>query len=179
MPSDRTPRPFRASDLARRQPLDFQVEPDQATRAALAADLGIIEVRKLRFQGSLEPEGKRDWRLEGTLGATIVQPCIVSLAPVVTRIDDKVIRHYLAHWVEPDPGTEIEMPDDETIEPLGTEIDPAQVMAEALALALPDYPRADGAELGQAAFTEPGATPLSDADVHPFAELAKLKGKSQ
>ena len=36
------------------------------------------------------------------------------------------------------------MPEDDTIEKLGREIDLAAVMIEALSLALPLYPRADG-----------------------------------
>ena len=47
----------------------------------------------------------------------------------------------------------------------------------ALALALPLYPRAPGAELGQAVFAEPGTAPLKDEDLRPFAGLAGLKAK--
>jgi hypothetical protein len=44
-------------------------------------------VRKLRFIGTLEPEGAQDWRLTADLGATVVQPCVVTLAPVTTRLE--------------------------------------------------------------------------------------------
>ncbi len=168
-------RPFRAPDLARRVALPFRVEPDAEDRKALARRLGASAISKLRFEGELRPEGKRDWRLEARLGATVVQPCIVTLAPVTTRIDETVERRFLAHWSEPEPGSETEMPEDDSVEPLGAEIDPAAVMEEALALTLPDYPRAEGAELETSVFTEPGANPLTDEAVHPFAGLAKLK----
>ena len=167
--------PFRAADLARRASLPFRIEPDAEARAALARRLGANEIRKLRFEGELRPEGKGDWKLEAKLGATVVQPCVVTLAPVTTRIDETVERRFVARWSEPEPGSETEMPEDETAEPLGAEIDPAAVMEEALALALPDYPRAEGAELGAAVFTEPGAEPLTDEAAHPFAALGKLK----
>jgi uncharacterized metal-binding protein YceD (DUF177 family) len=172
MPS---PRPFRAADLGRREPLQFRLEPDATGRRALADLLGIAEIRKLRFAGTLAPEGRRNWRLEAVLGATVVQPCVISLAPVVTRIDEPVLRRYLADWAEPEPCSETEMPEDDTAEPLGAEIDPAQVMAEALALALPDFPRAEGVELGTGAFAPPGAEPLTDEALRPFAALARLK----
>jgi uncharacterized metal-binding protein YceD (DUF177 family) len=168
-------RPFRAADLARCVALPFLVEPDAEARGALARRLGASAIRKLRFEGELRPEGKGDWRLEAKLGATVVQPCVVTLAPVTTRIDEAVERRFLAHWSEPEPGSETEMPEDDSVEPLGAEIDPAAVMEEALALALPDYPRAEDAELGAAVFSEPGAEPLTDAAAHPFAALAKLK----
>lgn len=177
MPADTPSRPFRIADLARRGPQAFRIEPAVDERAALAAELGISEVRKLRFEGSLVPEGNRDWRLEARLGATVVQPCVVTLAPVVTRIDETVTRRYLARMPAPEaePGSEVEMPVDVETEPLGHEIDPAQVMAEALALALPDYPRAPGAALEQAVYAEPGVEPLTDAAAHPFAALKHLK----
>ncbi len=64
---------------------------------------------------------------------------------------------------------------DETREPLPAAIDLMAVAAEALALALPPYPRAPGAVLGDARFAEDGATPLSDEDARPFAGLAALR----
>ncbi len=169
------PRPFRAADLARRAELAFDIAPDDDAREALAGRLGLLGLRKLRFAGRLVPEGRRDWRLEATLGATVVQPCVVTLAPVTTRLDEPVARRYLADWTDPDPGSEVEMPADDSVEPLGTAIDPAQVMEEALALALPLYPRAQGAEFGEAVFGAPGALPLTDEAVRPFAPLAKLR----
>lgn len=170
-----TQRPFTAAQMARRAPLSFRIEPDAAARADLAGRLEASEIRKLRFEGEVIPEGKRDWRLVATLGATVVQPCVVTLAPVVTRIDDQITRRFLAHWSEPEPGSETEMPEDETTEPLGATIDPVAVMEEALALALPDYPRADGVELGSIAVTEEGAAPLTDEAARPFAALARLR----
>jgi uncharacterized metal-binding protein YceD (DUF177 family) len=139
--------------------------------------MGISGVKKLLFEGQLTPNGRGDWRLDATLGATVVQPCVVTLAPVTTRIDEKVTRRFLSRWSEPEAGSETEMPEDDTTEPLGSAIDPAAVMAEALALALPDYPRAEGADLGTAVFTEPGAEPLTDEAAKPFAGLADLKKK--
>lgn len=168
-------RPFGAADLARRAALPFRIEPDAASRRTLAGRLGASAIRKLRFEGEIRPEGKGDWRLRARLGATVVQPCVVTLAPVVTRIDEIVERRYLARWPEPEAGSETEMPQDDSLEPLGAEIDPGLVMEEALALALPDYPRAGDAALGAANYTEPGAEPLTDAAAHPFAALAKLR----
>ncbi len=66
---------------------------------------------------------------------------------------------------------ETEMPDDE-IEPLGQFIDPGEVAVEALALALPLYPRAAGAEL----VGDADAEPEPDETRRPFAGLDKLLG---
>jgi hypothetical protein len=44
-------------------------------------------------------------------------------------------------------------------------------------LALPLYPRAPGAALGAITATPPGAAPLGDAELKPFASLAALRTK--
>lgn len=165
--------------LTRRKPTAFTLTPDAQACTALAEQMDIVAVRKLRFTGILTPEGKRDWRLDATLGATVVQPCVVTLAPVTTRIETTLTRRYLDNM--PDlaslPEDELEMPEDDTVEPLHERLDLGEVMAEALALALPDYPRADEANLGEAVFAAPGVTPMSDLDAKPLAGLAALRDK--
>jgi uncharacterized metal-binding protein YceD (DUF177 family) len=51
------------------------------------------------------------------------------------------------------------------------------VLTEALSLALPDFPRADGAELGSQVYAADGVAPMTDEDAKPFAGLASLKAK--
>ena len=165
---------LRLADLATRRATPFELVPTAQERQAIATELGIVGVKKLRFAGQLEPMGRTDWRLQADLGATVVQDCVVTLDPVTTRIDEPVTRNYLANLPEPD-ATEAEMPEDDTAEPLPAVIDLAQVMIEALALALPLYPRAAGADLGDAVFTEPGANPMTDDDAKPFAGLGALR----
>lgn len=165
---------IRLSDLSNRKASDILLEPDATERAAIADVLGIPAIRKLRFHARLVPQGQRDWRLEARLGATVVQDCVVTLAPVTTRIDEDVTRSYLAQ--KPEIGaTEIEMPEDDTVEALPETLDLAAVMIEALALALPPYPRATDADAAEAVFTEPGKAALRDEDVRPFAGLAGLR----
>lgn len=165
---------LRLADLPHPKPTSFALGADAAARAAIAAELGIVAIKKLRFDGTLTPMGKHDWRLEGTLGATVVQSCVVTLDPVTTRIDEDVTRSYLADMPEVTSG-ETEMPEDDTQEALPETLDLAEVMIEALALALPPYPRREGAELGEAVFTKSGVQPLTDEDTKPFAGLAGLR----
>lgn len=167
---------LRVSDLPQNSQTAFEIVPDSAALSGLAKMLGVDALRKLRFSGVVGAQGTSDWRLDGQLGATVVQPCGVTLAPVTTRIDVPVTRLYLSDYVDPD-APEVEMPEDETIEPLGPWIDPEAVMIEALSLAIPEYPRAAGAALGETVLTEPGAQPLRDADLKPFAGLAALRSQ--
>jgi len=167
--------PVRLANLSPDQPQPVSFTPDAGTRGRIAARLGLGALRKFRFAGQLVPEGGGDWRLEARLGATVVQPCVVSLDPVTTRIDETVIRHYLRDMADQPDVAEAEMPEDETTEPLPDRLDIAEVAQEALALLLPTYPRAKGAALGEAVFTEPGHAPMRDKDSKPFAGLAKLR----
>jgi uncharacterized metal-binding protein YceD (DUF177 family) len=171
-----TTEPLVLARLSRVGEVRFELTPEAPARTALAKELDLEALRKLRFAGRLIPEGRRDWRLEADLGATVVQSCVVTAEPVTTRIDEKILRRYLADMPEPE-GDELEIPEDDSAEPLPLTLDLADVMAEALALALPIYPRAPGAELGEARFAAPGTAPLSDEDVRPLSGLAALRDK--
>ncbi|PJE29970.1 Uncharacterized metal-binding protein YceD, DUF177 family [Pseudooceanicola antarcticus] len=170
-----SPSAFAVASLPKSHPTAFSLAPDAEETAALAEALELLALRKLSFKGELKAAGKSEWLLTARLGATVVQPCSVTLAPVTTRIDEVVTRRFLP--VLPEAQTEegeIEMPEDETLEQLGSHINPAEVMAEALALALPLYPRADGAEMQVSAVTEPGRQAMTDEDAKPLANLADL-----
>lgn len=175
--SDMTPdtMQLRVGDLHAGRVFRFDLRPEPRTLAALAQDLDLRTIRKLAFAGALHPEGQRGWRLEAHLGATVVQDCVATLEPVTTRIEEDVTRRYTT-----DPGPQIqademEMPEDDSIEPLGQIIDLGGVLAEALALALPPYPRSDGAALERTTFAPDGVEPIRDEDMKPFAGLAALK----
>ncbi|GGH19686.1 Uncharacterized metal-binding protein YceD, DUF177 family [Cribrihabitans marinus] len=167
---------LRVAQLPQNSPTPFDLQPDRAHLDGLAEALGLLGLRKLRFSGEITAQGSRDWLLTGHLGATVVQPCVVTLEPVTTRIEAPVRRLYLEDW-QPPEAEEAEMPEDDEAEALGTVIDPGAVMAEALALALPLYPRKDGVGPGDTAFAAPGKEPLTDDDVKPFAGLSALRDK--
>lgn len=168
--------PIRLAALPRNADHAFLLQPEAEARSALATALGLQHLRKLRFSATLHPLDGEDWRLEGQLGATVVQPCVVTGAPVTTRIDTEVIRNYLADAPEPTEA-EAEMPEDDTVEPLPRVLDLESVMREALALELPDYPRAPEAEPVSHSARPPGAEPISEEKVKPFAALASLRDK--
>ncbi|MEX0305556.1 MAG: DUF177 domain-containing protein, partial [Leisingera sp.] len=81
---------LRVADLPQNAPTAFEIIPDKGTLAALAAELGVNALRKLRFTGEIKAMGKKDWKLSGRLGATVVQDCVVTLEPVTTRIEEAV-----------------------------------------------------------------------------------------
>lgn len=171
------------SALARRKKTQFNYRLESAQLKALIKDLDLSGLRKVSFVGNLGPAGKHDWVLNAELGATAVQPCAITLEPVTTRVKSEVTRRFVAELPDyADDSEEDEfggtaMLDDDTLEPLEREIDLWRVLSEALALALPEYPRAEGAEIGTLSVTEPGKDALKDDDLKPFAGLAALKDK--
>ena len=170
--------PFRVVSIAGRSATHFKFMPDVAARKAIAASLDLIDLPQMVFDGDIRPSGKRDMVLTGKLTALAIQPCSVTLEPVRTKVNEVVLRQYLADFEVP-KGEEVEIPEDDSIEALGDVIDAAAVAVEALALALPLYPRAPGAELGEAVFAGPGTEPLREADLRPFAGLAALVDKAK
>jgi uncharacterized metal-binding protein YceD (DUF177 family) len=165
---------MRLSDLPTGRPTPFSLMPNAPERKAIAQALGIVGIKKLKFDGTLVPQGRSDWTLQATLGSTVVQDCVVTLDPVTTRIDEEIQRAYMADIPEID-AAELEMSQDDAIDPLPDTLDVAQVMIEALSLALPPYPRSVGAELGNVAVTAPGIAPMTDDDAKPFAGLGALR----
>ncbi|WEF24230.1 DUF177 domain-containing protein [Paracoccus sp. S3-43] len=157
---------LRVAHLNPRAPTAFSLTPDADRCAAIAAELGISGLSKLTFAGEIRAEAGGAWELTGRLRARVTQPCVITLKPVRTALDEEVERHYSPHLATPQ-GDEVEMPDDR-LEPLGQFIDLAAVMIEELALALPEYPRAEGAELD----AEP-QEPAADTR-RPFAGLDRL-----
>ncbi len=165
---------LRLADLANRRATTFVVVPSAEENRQIAAHLDLRSLRKLRFAGEIAPLGDADWTLTATLGASVTQDCVVTLDPVNTRIDEVVTRTYAANLADPD-DPEVEMPEDDTVEPLPANVDVAAVMIEALSLSLPAFPRAAGADLGDAQFAEPGVDAMTDDDAKPFAGLAALR----
>jgi uncharacterized metal-binding protein YceD (DUF177 family) len=151
---------------------DFEISPDEREARAIAALLDVPSVRKMRLRGRIAQVAGGGWRLEAELGATVVQTCVVTLDPVTTRIEQPVRRI----WMPAEAATReiVVAPDEEDeVERLDDRVDLGLVAIEALALALPAYPRKPGATLGPAAEAELEA----EAERKPFAGLAALRAK--
>ena len=165
MTSDTT---VRLDDKRSRTARHLRYEPTGEALDRLVAEFELLGLRKAALTAELTPEGSRDWALTGRLGATVVQPCVVTLQPVTTRIEAPFERIYVDGLPEAKAGEEIEMPEDDRIEARPSVLHLDQLFAEVLALELPAFPRADGAEL-------PATVAESDEKPNPFAVLAQLK----
>ena len=170
--------PVSVGRLSPKAPFAFDLQPCDESLAQLQEELGLIGLRKMRLKGEITAQGTADWALSAQLGATVVQPCIATLEPVTTRIDEDVTRTFLKDWPdETDLGEEIEMPEDDSAERLGDDIDLFGVLREALSLSLPTYPRADGASAEVTEARPAGAAPITSIGDDAFSVLSDLKKK--
>ncbi|MBC6437816.1 MAG: DUF177 domain-containing protein [Rhodobacteraceae bacterium] len=160
--SDALPKDIRRiADLRKDRATPFALIPNAKGRVAIARELDVLALRKLRFDGTLNRIDEARMHLHGRLGATVVQPCVISLAPVTTRLEAGITRIYLAALPEPE-CTSMDVPWNDNEEPMPTHLNLADVMLEALVLHLPLYPRVPGAKLEaavHAAYTAPGTAP--------------------
>jgi hypothetical protein len=83
-------RPIAVRTLSRRQPHPFDLSPEPDEAGAIARFLGLQALRRLRFRGELAPSGAEGWRIDAELSAEVVQSCVVTLEPVVQRIEPGV-----------------------------------------------------------------------------------------
>ncbi len=124
-------------------------------RAALARRFGLLGLDLLRATGKIEPADGTDGkgaggllRLSGHLSAELSQACVVTLAPVASRIEEDFILFYS---LEPDSvGAEVVVDPEaeDPPEPLGPGgLDLGEAVAQQLAEALNPYPRAPGVAL--------------------------------
>lgn len=158
--------------LSAATPFRFRLEADAGALSGIARALELLSVDALNFQGTLTPRGRMGFDLSARLTARVTQACVVTLVPVPAVVDTEVTRMWRADVEEPQ-GDEIEVAADDGPERTPAEIDLGAVATEALALALPDYPRAPGAGL-----PERGTAPAGPEDrPNPFAVLKALKPK--
>ena len=164
----------RVIDLARLRDaaeFPFDIAPNEREAQAIARLMGARSVRKMRFAGKLAPLPRGGWLLEGRLGATVTQSCVVTLDPVTTRVEQEVRRRYLPETAPMGAEVILSPDEDEEIDPLPDRLDIGLVAVEALALALPAYPRKEGASLAEMGYGEETEV------VKPFAALAALRDK--
>lgn len=139
------PQRLRVAHLSPSRPNEFDIHPDQKARDLIAAELDLLDLPDLRFTGAIRASGADDWALSGKLTARVVQPCAITLEPVVSDLSEDVELIFSPHVATP-TEEEVEMGDD-SIEPLGAWIELGDIALEALALALPTRPLAPGAAL--------------------------------
>lgn len=165
-----------AADAIPPEGLTLDLEADAETLAALARRFDLRALSRLTAHLQLRREG-RDIRITGDFEATLVRECVVTLRDFDDVIAEPLHILYQAELDDADAeGIVVDAESGEDIEPLPEGgIDPGEVVAQSLSLALDPFPRAPGAGA-----VDPCALSAGSDDVapSPFAGLEKLRTKT-
>lgn len=158
----------------------FERIATETERAGVVKDLDIAGCPRLVVSYHIRALSGGRYRVEGHIGAEVVQSCVVTLEPVAQTIGE-------AFDVTFDPrdaeertvSSEREILSEPDVEPLADgRLEVGRVAYELLAAALDPYPRKPGAELEEVAAQAPAAGQDAGTSAqNPFAVLAKLKDK--
>ena len=170
-----------------RAPKTFRFQATEVECKRLAERLGIPAVESLDTEIVVRRAADgRSYKLHGSLSATVVQECVVTLEPVALPVQaefDMVFappgRSSIAATVEDDGGEVwIGALGEDPPEPLlQGRIEAGELVVEELALALDPYPRAPGAEMPAAYRDVEGPVAGEEERRQPFAALESLVKK--
>lgn len=180
-------RPFALAQLGEegRRDLTLEAAPDEA--GALAQRFGVSAVSQLKAEVRISGEAKEGLRASGKIKARVVQPCVVTLEPVESALSVPFAVRLVAEG--PTDGTstlfegEVELTEEEaegedTETYFGETVDLGEIVAQTLALHIPQYPRAAGADDEVRALMGQGdGAAMTPAGENPFAALASLKAR--
>ncbi len=133
--------------------------------------LNVLEAKKASFNGHLKLQVANQIFLRGTVKAKLIQPCSLTLEPVVTTIYKQLARTFFVGTNENKPMkksvselTEKSFDNDFILD----ELNLGDVLMETISLETPDYPKKSGASIR--------LTRSESIDrENPFSILSKLK----
>ena len=171
----------RFSEINQSKPFDFHFILSNQKVAELVKSLDLLSIKKVSLVGILFPLSINEWCLKAELRATVKQKCVITFQPIKTIVRETINRTFsplaLQNTCEADDDGTSPVIFDDTLHDLNNEIDLAEIIFEELTLILPLYPKIEGAKLGSYSVTEPGAKPLNEENMKPFAQLSVLKDK--
>ena len=133
--------------------------------------LNVLEAKKASFNGHLKLQVANQIFLCGTVKAKLIQPCSITLEPVVTTIYKRLARTFFIGTNENKPMkksvfelTEKSIENDIILD----EINLGDVLMETISLETPDYPKKSGATINL-------RSKENIAIENPFSILSKLK----
>lgn len=158
---------------------ELVLTPSQSERAAISGWLEIEGLESLKASILITRLAENEYSYDAKFEADVVQPCVVTLAPVPAHVSGEVQRSFRVRprsvgsrrkKPAPEPQViDISILDEDGPELLDSPIvDLAAPLLEELSLALDPYPRAPGVVF------EPPAEEVIPAH-HPFAVLEQLK----
>lgn len=155
------------------------IDADEAQRAALAADHGLLDVEKWRAELLVAPWKRNGVKVSGQVAADITQECVVTLEPLAAHVSEPVSALFfpensklgrLGFHGEGEVHLDPDGPDSpETF--TGDVIDVGSLAEQFFGLAIDPYPRKEGASLDSTAGDD------AEDKTGPLYEKLRLLGK--
>jgi len=157
-------------------PVEVRLEADEAERLGLATLWNVVSVGELKAELKISRWKRDGVRVRGTVKATIVQECVISLDPVDTVIDEEFDQLFVPEGsklarIPIQPSGEMVLdPEGQDLPEtfVGDVIDAGSIVTEFAAMGIDPYPRKPGLDF------EDHIEDTADNDVKPSA-FAALK----
>ena len=157
--------------LGREVEYEFNLVCSNDALKELSAKLNVLEAKKASINGTLKLRPEKKVFLNGKVTAKLIQPCSLTLEPIVTNISKKIWRTFS---IESNKNTSVKKSTFELTaksfdyDIIMDEINLGEVLMETISLETPDYPKKSGASLH--------VRPMSGTNSNnPFSILNKLK----
>ena len=157
--------------LKRETEYNFNLTCSENGLRQLIDKLNILEAKKASIQGKLQLQTKKQILLNCTVDAKLIQPCSLTLEPIVTTISKEILRTFsiVTNSYSPSKKSVYELTEnsfDNDI--ILNEINLGEVLMETISLETPDYPKKSGASIN--------LTTAENIDIeNPFSILSELK----
>jgi hypothetical protein len=145
-------------------------------RGEISRTLDLVACPSFFARYAIKPRSNGNFRLEGSLEATVEQTCVVTLEPLTNKIAQTFAVDFWPESELPEPsGGLVDVHDEPDMEPIvAGRIEAGRIIFECLASSIDLFPRKPGAT-----FEAPpdGAQDTGGKSGGPFAALAKIRPK--
>ena len=142
-------------------------------RAEITRTLDLVACPSFVARYQIKPRSNGNFRLEGSLEATVEQTCVVTLEPLINTVEQTYAVDFWPESALPEPsGGIVDVHDEPDMEPIvAGRIEAGRIIFECLASSIDLFPRKPGATF-EAPPEDAGAKPEG-----PFAALSKIRPK--
>lgn len=177
------------ADAVHRKEMVETIEATAEERIRLAERLGLVAIDRLVATVKLKSaRGGQMVRITGSLEASVVQSCVVTLEPVPAEVNDRFAALFAPESLIPEEDEEIDIDpnadEDDFPEPMTNgRINIGELVTQHLSLALDPYPRVQGVEFSGFADAEDEEIVVEEVETperpNPFAALERLKPRNK
>lgn len=156
--------------------LDVERAATEKERGEISRTLDLVGCPSFVARYRIKPRSNGNFRLEGSLEATVEQTCVVTLEPLTNKVAQTFAVDFWPESELPEPsGGLVDVHDEPDMEPIvAGRIEAGRIIFECLASSIDLFPRKPGAtfEAPPGAAQDTGVKPEG-----PFAALAKIRPK--